>query len=288
MVKDKYSALWVSYSSINDFLNCPRAYYLRYVYKDPKTGHKLSLMAPPLALGQAVHEVIESLSVLPALQRFKQPLAERLDQAWEKVSGKKGGFSSSEQERKFKERGQKMLRKILDKPGPLAGLAVKIKMELPQFWLSEEENIILCGKIDWLEYLKESDSVHVIDFKTGKPGRDKNSLQLAIYQLLASHCQDRKVKKLSYWYLEQSDQPVQHKLTDEDETFEKVLKIAKQMKLARQLGRFRCPENGCRFCKPFETIINGGAELVGVNNHQADVYILPDINLNDLAESEIL
>ena len=61
---DKYTAYWVSHSSINDFLKCPRAYFLKNVYKDPKTGRKIKLISPPLALGQAVHEVVESLSVL--------------------------------------------------------------------------------------------------------------------------------------------------------------------------------------------------------------------------------
>jgi len=288
MVKDKYSAVWVSHSSISNWLACPRAYYLKNVYKDPKTGHKISLMAAPLALGQAVHEVVESLSMLPVNQRFKQPLAERLEQAWKKVAGKKGGFVSPEQELKFKQRGQAMLSRVLKNPGPLKGLAVKIKMELPQFWLSEEDNIILCGKIDWLEYMKESDGVHVIDFKTGKPDGDKESLQLSIYQLLASHCQDRKVKKLSYWYLEHDDAPREQKMGDEDESYEKILKIAKQIKLARQLDRFKCEHNGCRACKPFETILEGGAEFIGTNERKADVYIVSEVEPDTSPESEIL
>lgn len=288
MAKDKYSAVWVSHSSISNWLACPRAYYLNNVYKDPKTGHKIGVMAPPLALGQVVHEIIESLSMLPVDKRFKEPLAERLEQAWKKVAGKKGGFVNIEQENKFKERGKKMLKRVLDNPGPLKNLAVKIKMELPQFWLSEEDNIILCGKIDWLEYLEEENGVHVIDFKTGKPDGDKNSLQLAIYQLLVSHCQDREVKRVSYWYLEHDDKPKKQPLSDEDEAFDKVLKIAKEIKLARQLERFKCENNGCRACKPFEKILEGGAEFIGSNERNTDIYVLREYDLKDLPESEIL
>jgi len=71
MPKDIYSAVYVSHTSISDFLVCPRAYFLKNVYRDPKTRHKIKLMSPPLALGQVIHEVLESLSLLPTEDRFK-------------------------------------------------------------------------------------------------------------------------------------------------------------------------------------------------------------------------
>jgi len=180
-MSDKYTAVWVSHTSISDFLRCPRAYYLKNIYRDPKTNHKIKLMSPSLALGSAVHEVLESLSVLPRQTRFSGSLIAKFDRAWEKITGKKGGFINADTEYKFKQRGQEMLRRVMNNPGPLSGLAVKIQMDLPQFWLSEEDNIMLCGKIDWLEYLPDSDSVHIIDFKTGKTEEDPDSLQLPIY-----------------------------------------------------------------------------------------------------------
>jgi CRISPR/Cas system-associated exonuclease Cas4 (RecB family) len=94
-MKDKYSAVWVSHSSMSDYLKCPRAYYLRNVYRDPKTNHKISLIAPALALGQAVHEVIESLSILPIEKRFEESLLAKFDRVWKKVSGQKGGFGEA-------------------------------------------------------------------------------------------------------------------------------------------------------------------------------------------------
>ena len=65
--------------------------------------------------------------------------------------------------------------------------------------------------------------------------------------------------------------------------------MPKEMKLARQLNRFRCPEGekGCFACKPFEKIIAGDAEFVGVGGYRQDIYIIPqgkDIS----EESEIL
>jgi len=98
MAEDKYTATWVSHSSISDFLQCPRAYFLKHVYRDPKTGHKIKITSPPLALGQAVHEVLESLSTLPVEERFRNSLIEKFHTVWQKLSGKKGGFVNEEVE----------------------------------------------------------------------------------------------------------------------------------------------------------------------------------------------
>lgn len=262
---------------MSDWLKCPRSYYLKNVYRDPKTKHKVQLMAPPLALGSAVHEVIESLSVLPTEERFNESLIKKFQLAWQKVSGKKGGFFSDEAEQKYKLRGEAMLRRVMDHPGPLVNKAVKIKEDLPHYWLSEEDNIILCGKIDWLEYLPESDSVHIIDFKTSKNEEDENSLQLPIYHLLVHNCQHRQVAQASYWYLEFNDELTPTTLPDLATAHERVVEVARQIKTARQLERFKCPhgEEGCFACRPMEAILQGKAELVGVNEYNADVYVLP-------------
>lgn len=275
MVMDKYSAVWVSHSAISNFLECPRSYYLRNVYKDPKTGHKVKLMTPPLALGQAVHEVVESLSELKVTDRFREPLLQKFDRAWKKISGKLGGFGDKETEYKYRQRGEEMLARVNHNPGPVAELAVKIQENLPQFWLSEEDNIILCGKIDWLKYIPEDDSVEIVDFKTSKNEEGEDSLQLPIYHLLIDRCQKRKVKGAWYWYLDKENGLVKKELPDLKDSEDKILEIAKKIKLARQLQHFKCPngDDGCRSCRPYEKILRGEAELVGQDEYRADVYV---------------
>src|SRR3989344_5722996 len=137
-MKDKYSAVWVSHSSIRDYIKCPRADFLKNVYRDPKTNHKISLMSPPLALGQAVHELVESLSVLPVSDRFRVSLLIKLGEPWKKVSGKLGGFDDKIEEEKYLDRAKAMLARVMDNPGPLAQKAVKIRQVLPHYWLSED------------------------------------------------------------------------------------------------------------------------------------------------------
>ena len=235
---DKFTATWVSHSSISDFLECPRAYYLKNVYKDPDTHHKIQLMSPPLALGSVVHQVLESLSVLPTKERLKTSLVQQFETAWEQVSGKRGGFFSESTEAAYKNRGIKMMQRVMKHPGPISRLAVKIKQDLPWYWLSEADEIILSGKIDWLEYLPEEDSVHIIDFKTSKSAERADSLQLPIYHLLVHHCQHRQVARASYWYLESNDQLTDKPLPDLAAAEQQVLKIAKKIKTARKLEHF--------------------------------------------------
>jgi ATP-dependent helicase/DNAse subunit B len=274
MAQNKYSAVWVSNSSMSDFLQCPRLYYLRNVYKDPVTRHKINIINPSLALGQSVHEVLEALSLIPAEERFKISLLIAYDAAWQKVSGKFGGFTNKEEEAIVKERGTQMLKRVMEHPGPIANKAIKIKKDLPNYYLSEEENIILCGKIDWLEYLPETDSVNIIDFKTGKNDESAFSLQLPIYLLLVHNLQKRNVAKASYWYLDRDNEPVSIKLPSIEEAHQKVLETAKKVKEARLEGAYLCRKGGCFGCRPFEKIINHEAEFVGVGGYSQDLYML--------------
>jgi ATP-dependent helicase/DNAse subunit B len=238
----------------------------------------MTIMSPPLSLGQAVHEVIESLAILPVEERLKISLVKKLDPVWLKITGKRGGFKTHSEEIVYRDRAEQMLINLQEDPGPILKKAIKIKsnMNLPNYWLSEEDSIILCGKIDWLEYEKDSDSVHIIDFKTGKNTEPEDSLQLPIYLLLATNTQSKKVSGASYWYLDRDDGIVEKKLPDIRESFEKIYTVARRIKLARQINHFKCPKDGCFACRPYERILKGDGEKVGVSDTKQDMYILPD------------
>ncbi len=286
---DKYSAIWVSHSSMGDFIKCPRLYYLHNVYKNPKTGKKINLVNPALSLGSAVHAVVEGLAEFPAEKRFENPqeLLERFNEVWEKFKGKQGGFKSEEEEMLAKARGEEMIKRVINNPGPLQEKIVKLKEGangmLPNFYLSEEDNIILCGKIDWLGYKPEDDSIHILDFKTGKHEESGESLQLPIYQLLLNKLQKRKVSGASYWYLDSDNEPKEIALPDLKESYDRVYKVAKAVADARALAQsvgpgkaFVCPrgEAGCFGCVPFEKILRGEAEFLGNGEWGQEIYLL--------------
>lgn len=273
MPQDKYKAVWVSHSSISDYIKCPKSYYLKNIYKDPKTGHKIALINPSLALGQVVHEVLDCLYRLKAEERFKGDIMSNFDQCWDKVTGQLGGFRDFLEEEEFKKRGKAMVQRVVENPGPLLNKAVRINQDLPNCYLSEEENIILCGKIDWLEY-NDDDSVNIIDFKTGKHEENAESLQLPIYMILVNKCQRRKINKMFYWYLDQEGKLVEVDLPDLEEAYSQVFTIAKEIKTARENMNFLCPRNGCFCCRPYQNVIDGKAIRVGLDNMKRDIYCI--------------
>jgi ATP-dependent helicase/DNAse subunit B len=281
MAKDKYSAIWVSHSSMGDFIRCPRAYYLHNIYKDPKTGHKISIVNGALSLGVAVHNTLEALKEIPLEERLTRDLLSDFEGEWLKVTGKMGGFRDADEEAAAKERGRVMIERVIANPGPIARKTVRLKAGNndmpPNFHLSEEDNIILCGLIDWLEYIPEDDSVVVIDFKTGKNDENEDSLQLPIYLLLLNELQKRKVSGAAYWYLDREDGYVEKTLPSIEDARTRVLEVAKRVKEAREKKEFTClrGKDGCFNCKPYEAILKGEAESLGVGGYGQDLYFLP-------------
>jgi ATP-dependent helicase/DNAse subunit B len=252
---NKYDATWVSYSSMSDFKKCPRLYFLRNVFKTEK-GNKINTVSPALSLGSAVHNVIEGLAKdkIPADQRFSEPqkLLEKFASELQKFFGKIGGFESEEHFQEFKKRGEDMIKKVIENPGPLKDKTVLLpdgdNGMAPNFYLSEEENIILNGKIDWIQYVGDDEKgrriFHIYDFKSNKGGKeeDADSLQLPVYKLLLARYPfrlkeeqpDRKgwwtsefvLDGASYWYLESGDIKAKE-LPSETDAFEKVFATAK-------------------------------------------------------------
>lgn len=290
-MQDKYSAVWVSHSSISDFLKCPRLYFLHNMYKDPKSGRKISLINAHMSLGIAVHDVLENLAKYPSSERLERDLRADFETAWDKVSGESGGFRNQDEEETFKMRGKEMINNVIKDPKFLKNKCIKIKQDKmpPNFFLSEEDNIILNGLIDWIEYMPLDDSIHIVDFKTGKNEEEESSLQLPIYLLLCNALQKRKVTKASYWYLE-SNKIVEKQLPDIEESRAKVLEIAKKIKDTRDKykkegeGVFTCPKGaynketktgGCFGCRVYEKIINKdeGVKYLGVGGYGQDMYM---------------
>jgi ATP-dependent helicase/DNAse subunit B len=174
-----------------------------------------------------------------------------------------------------------MIERVDQHRGPLEKLAVKLKEHAnnmpPNFYLSEKDNIILSGKIDWLQYVPQDDSVRVIDFKTGKNDEDKDSLQLPIYALLLNALQKRKVSGAAYWYIDRNDEPTEVQLPEISGAQERVLAVALKVKELRERGIFECKRGaqGCFACTPFEKILKGEAELVKVDEtRKTELYMV--------------
>ena len=229
---DKYKAVWLSHSSINNYEKCPRLYYLANVYKDKKTNNKITIVTPHMSLGSAVHMVLEPLMKIKNEERKNVNLLSKYKDVWNMFTGEKGGFATlpnneiSEEEKTFYEKGELMLRNvqnnfntnnsivdnsnefILNKKSIRQSLYYKGDM-IPNIIISQKENIILCGSIDWIVYevkvVPEGNSVveiTVLDFKTGKNEESDESRQLPIYKILFEGLQNKwKVNRYAYYYL---------------------------------------------------------------------------------------
>ncbi len=271
---NKFAATWVSHSSINDFKKCRRAYYMRNMYKN-KDGRKISIASPHLSLGVAVHDVLEPLAWLPAPQRFDRDLFREFNENMEKYKGKIGGFLSDDQFYQFQSRGTEMIANVCNNPGPLkrpAKRMIQDKKELPWTWLSEEDEIILSGKVDWLEF--NNGQLYVYDFKTGKTQEKDDSLQLPIYSILVPKFKNDPLTKAFYWYIAQSANPVEKQLPSVDKATEMVLKEARIIKEARKSDDMKCAKGGCRDCEPYERILKGEGTKVGIGGYGSEVYFL--------------
>ena len=94
---------------------------------------------------------------------------------------------------------------------------------------------------------------------------------------------------MSYWYLEREQEGLVEQPLPNGEAVEKtIIEKALEIQLAMKLKRFKChtPE-GCFSCKPYEEILKGNAEYVGMNDYREDVYVL-DTTVSESKESEIL
>ncbi len=273
--KYPYEAVWLSPSSLSDFEKCPRLYYLRNVYKNPATKRKIQLANPFMSLGTAIHRTINSISTLPKDVRFNNPLQQIFENIWQSFSGEVGGFVNEELEKSFKERGLDMIKRVEEYPGPLSNLALKIEEKIPSMWLSEKELLVLCGVIDWIEVLSD-DSLHIIDFKTGKRD-EEGTLQLSIYRLLVKNYFDRKASKTSFWYLQREKLPTGIDLPDTKAVVKQLIEKGKKIKSLRSQKEILCPSGGCRYCYDYELIVNGEAKHVGVDKlMNKDVYSVQD------------
>lgn len=269
----KFKAVWTSPSSINDFLSCSRSYFLKNVYKTPEK-RKISIVSPATSMGTVVHQVLESFTALPIEERRKTLFSTTFYKFWQKVSGEVGGFSNQEEEDLWKEKGINILRNVRENIEVIMGETVSLlpdPTELPWMWLSEKDEIILCGSID---NIFDGDYYKVIDYKTGAHREKETSVQLPVYKILLSHFLTEKPVRSFYWYLGLDSEPVEKELPDLKESKDKILEIALQMKEARLKGEWSCPHGGCWNCRPLDRILKGEGKKVGFGSFGAECYKL--------------
>lgn len=257
--------IYVSYTSLSDFLKCPKSYYYKNIYKQslpPQAGveikdlYRIQIASPYLTLGAVVHDTIKWYLQMRG-QIEKNQLEAKFRNLWLKYKGKRGGFCDDLQEAEFGRRGLKMLSNFWDN-------VLKLEKPIPAFDLIKlnlHDNLILIGRLDFIGELPD-DSLHLIDFKTGMQD-EKDSLQLHIYAILAQNQLGKKVVKISYWYLDKDISPKEAVLDSLEEKLEWLKEKSQELKKAIEGGNWVCikeKEGLCRDCKAYQAIIDGKGE----------------------------
>ncbi len=252
-VKD---ALFISYTGLKDYSKCPRSFYLKNIYRDPKTGYKIQVTSPYMTLGAIVHDAIKWFLQMQG-QVTQDQLIQKYRNFWLKYRGKRGGFSSVEDEASFGKRGLAMLGNFFTNASVLEpGLGTD---DFLKFKLSD--TTFLNGRVDFLGQLPDG-SVHVLDFKTGSKD-EEDSLQLYIYAILAESNLQRPVSKISYWYLDRDSHPKEAVLDSLEEKLDWLRDKAKEIKQVIEEAKWVCirdPEL-CRDCQAYQDIIDGKGEF---------------------------
>lgn len=263
-------ALFISYTGLKDFLRCPRSYYLKNRYKDPKSGNKIQITSPYLTLGSLVHDSIKWYLQTNRTAK-KDDVIKNFRNHWLKYRGKRGGFSSVSQEASFGKRGLEMLDNFMKN-------ALSLEANIPAYDFLKfilDEKIILNGKADFIGKLADG-SLHVVDFKTGTREED-DPTQLHAYAILAESNLQRKVSKISYWYLDKDSAPKEAVLDPLEDKLAWLKEKALQIQKAIKEDHWVCIKGDdlCGECKNYQAIIDGKGEFQFSDEaFKKDIYYL--------------
>lgn len=253
-VKD---ALFISYTGLKDFTKCSRSYYLKNVYRAPKTGYKIQVVSPYMTLGALVHDAIKWYLQMQG-QVTKDQLMQKYRNFWLKYRRKRGGFATREDEASFGKRGLAMLDNFFDnapkvlEPGLQADDFLKFKIDATTF---------LNGRVDFLGQLPDG-SIHVLDFKTGSKD-EQDPLQLYIYAILVESNLQKPVSKISYWYLDRGSTPKEAVLDLLDKKLDWIREKCQEIKDAILKDNWVCIKDPdlCRDCQMYQDVLDGKAEF---------------------------
>lgn len=271
-IKAEYikNPIFVSFTALSDFLKCPRSYYLKNIYRDSKTGHRIQIASPHLSLGSTVHDAIKWYIEMKGQVKDEQTVA-KFRNLWLKYRGRRGGFESDEMEAGFGKRGLKMLQNFLKNAQKLE--KITHQMDFPKLHLFDE--VILIGNLDFIGERPDG-TLHVLDFKTGA-NQQKDTLQLYIYAILAEANFGKPVTAASFWYLDREDDPRQIVLDPLEPKLAWIKEKARELKKAIGAGSWVCLKAGqCIDCSRYQAIIDGQGEFQFTDHrYKKDVYYLP-------------
>ena len=252
-------------SKLGLFEKCPKSYQFNYL--DPiysKMKSDLNKMPENIfsffTLGRAVHNAITLFFHAQEEERSWENLKNTLKVTWTSEAqrnkkmplGKWGGFKSIEQEREAYNQALLMLKNFFSMQIkdskivylPTSDIRHSIK-DYQDLITPINEDFDISGKFDLITE-NEDESLHIIDFKTGK-NEDSDSFQLKFYKVLAEEKFKKPASKASFFFL-RSGSRKEFEL-DAQDTDDLKSEIIKKIDLINQTKEFKPkPSNFCKFC----------------------------------------
>ncbi len=244
-LKDLFLTQGLSVTALNNYLDCPWKYFFQNMLRMPAAKTRY------LIYGTAVHAGLATFfdNYKNTEKLDKKLLLKTFETSLESEPLSPGDFKI------LKEKGEKSLAgyfKLYQKAWP-----VPLYNEFQVKGIKLTPEIKLKGVIDKIEPGLD-DTVHVVDYKTGKPKprSDKNYFrQLVFYKILLERFSDKfKVNSGTLDYIEPNDRGIykkeefELKTEDAEKVVEQIKSVAEEI-LTLKFWRTRCGKPDCEFCR---------------------------------------
>ncbi|MBL7058318.1 UvrD-helicase domain-containing protein [Patescibacteria group bacterium] len=240
-----------SFSQIAAFTNCPLQYKYSFILRIPVPEK------PSMQFGRLMHDtlkdfltpiMVESISqgsIFPTKDDVKHlPLLKDLLSIYE-YKWIDAGYETKEQRDEYKQKGYDILTSFFANLD-LKNLPKIVGLEKP--FLLKISDFVLRGSIDRVDELSDG-TLEIVDYKTGNPKETltaDDKRQLIIYKLALEEIYNKKVSKLSFYYLnDNSVMSFASKPKDEDKVKEKLIDSIVEI---RKCNFIPIPGMLCAFC----------------------------------------
>ncbi|MFA5751306.1 MAG: ATP-dependent DNA helicase [Candidatus Paceibacterota bacterium] len=172
-IKSLFLKRGLNVSALNNYYKCPKKYLYKNLLQIPDA------YSPALKFGNTIHKSLESFFSLSAKEKKilgREKLLLIFDREIYKTR------LSEKDEKKFKEKGEKLLKEYYEEYADSWNYNVKTEFNpKKELELGSGDKLKLTGFIDKLEY-NENGSVNIIDYKTGKAYSEKTKEEKEAYE----------------------------------------------------------------------------------------------------------
>ena len=229
--------LRLSPSSVMGYRNCPQKYLFEKLWSIQGEAQAT------LTFGRVVHSTIKRVmtEVKKGNRLTFDDVRAIYETEWSAV-----GFEDDYQEQEYKKDGLEQLKVFY--AAMMESLPEILEQE-KSFELDLENNVIVNGRIDQINFLGQQVDVEIVDYKTGKPrsaSEAKKDLQLSIYAIAVKEILELNPVRLVFHYLQNNER---QETTRDAKQLDEAQKMVQETAAEIRAGEFAAkPGFQCRGC----------------------------------------